>query len=143
MLPTLRNRSVLPNIVDEFFGRDLMGDFFDFTTGINTPAVNVIEGKEVFRIEVAAPGLTKSDFKIDLQNNVLTIVSEKEDHREEKDEVFMRREFSYSSFKRSFTLPNTVDSDKIKASHNNGILEIEIPKREEAKEKPARLISIS
>lgn len=142
MLPTLRNRNLFPNLIDDFFGRNLMDDFFDLTTGINTPAVNIVEGKEGFRIEVAAPGLNKDDFRIDLHNNVLTISSEKEERKEEKEEKYMRREFSYSSFKRSFTLPVTVDADKIAANHKDGILQIEIPKKEEAKEKPARLISI-
>lgn len=106
------------------------------------PAVNIVEEKDDFRIEVAAPGLDKKDFKIDLNNNVLTISSEKNDEKEEKSERFMRREFSYSSFKRSFTLPETAQVDKIVANHKNGILQITIPKKEEARVKPPRQIAI-
>jgi HSP20 family protein len=106
------------------------------------PSVNIIEGKEDFRIEVAAPGLEKGDFKINLDNNVLTISSEKQDNREEKEERYMRREFSYTSFRRSFSLPQSVEGDKIAAAHNNGVLTISIPKREEAKVKPAKQIEI-
>lgn len=141
MLPMLR-RSSLPDLVDEFFGRDFLGNF-DEQTGVNMPAVNIIEEKDDFSIEVAAPGLDKKDFKIDLDHNVLTISSEKKDEKKEEDKKFMRREFSYTSFKRSFTLPNTVDAEKIEAKHKDGVLSITMPKKEEAKEKPARQIKIS
>jgi len=143
MLPIIRKKEYLPDLVDEFFGRDFMSNLLDVQTGINTPAVNIIESKDHFKIEVAAPGLEKSDFKIDLENKVLTISCDKEEKREDKDEKIMRREFSYCSFKRSFTLPDIVDTEQIKASHKDGVLLIEIPKREEAKVKPARQIKIS
>jgi HSP20 family protein len=130
--------------MDEFFGRDLIQNFFEDQTGISMPAVNVVETNDNFRIEVAAPGLEKKDFKIDLDNNVLTISSEKEERNESQEEgKFMRREFSYSSFRRSFSLPNSVDAEKIKANHKDGILSIILPKREEAKQKPPKQISIS
>jgi HSP20 family protein len=120
-----------------------LSNFFDTQTGISMPSVNIIEGKEDFRIEVAAPGFEKKDFKIDLNNNVLTISSEKEVKDEVTDSKYMRREFSYSSFQRSFALPNTVDAEKINASYKDGVLNILIPKKEEAREKPARTIRIS
>jgi HSP20 family protein len=142
MLPILKDRSFFPAFADELFGRDFLPGLFEFQTGINMPSVNVIEGKEDFRIEVAAPGLEKDDFKISLDNNVLTISSEKEDKQEEKEERYMRREFSYTSFRRSFSLPQTVEADKISASHVNGVLSITIPKKEEAKVKPTRQIEI-
>ncbi len=135
-------RNAWPSLVDEFFGKDLLGNIIDGFTGVNMPAVNIAEEKDDFRIEVAAPGLDKKDFKIDLNNNVLTISSEKNDEREEKSERFMRREFSYSSFKRSFTLPETAQVDRIVANHKNGILQITIPKKEEARVKPPRQIAI-
>lgn len=141
MLPKLRAFSNFPELVDEFFGKDLLSDY-DFQTGISMPSVNVIESNDEFKLEVAAPGLTKEDFNIDLHNNVLTISSEKEIKNETNDEKILRREFSYSSFKRSFTLPTSVDAEKINATHNDGILNIVIPKKEEAKEKPARRIAI-
>lgn len=146
MLPMLRRRNFFPGIVDDFFGRDFLpgNDLFDTQTGISMPSVNIVEGKEDFRIEVAAPGLEKDDFKIDLENNVLTISSEREESSEqqENDNRYMRREFCYSSFRRAFSLPNTVDADKIEANHKNGVLSIAIPKREEAKVKPAKQIAI-
>ncbi len=143
MLPTLRTRTSLPSLVEEFFNGDLFPKFFDWESRYSIPAVNIVEGKDEYRIEVAAPGLTKEDFKIQLDNNVMTVSSEKEEKKEEKDEKVMRREFSYCSFRRSFSLPETVNTDKIKATHKDGILQITIPKKEEAKEKPAREIKIS
>jgi HSP20 family protein len=140
MLPMTRNS--WPSLVDEFFGKDLLGNILDGYTGVNMPAVNIVEKKDDFRIEVAAPGLDKKDIKIDLNNNVLTISSEKNNEQEEKNDRFMRREFSYSSFKRSFTLPESAQIDKIAAHHNNGVLQITIPKKEEAKVKPPRNIAI-
>ena len=146
MLPMLRSRSFLPSIVDDFFGRDYLpsSNLFDTQRGISMPSVNIVEGKEDFRIEVAAPGLEKDDFKIDLENNVLTISSEREESSEKQEDEnrYMRREFCYSSFRRAFSLPNTVDADKIEANHKNGVLSIVIPKREEAKVKPAKQIAI-
>jgi len=143
MLPILRSKSYLPGCADDFFGRDFLSNFFDNETASSMPAVNVVENKNEFMIDVAAPGLEKDDFIIDLHNNLLTISSEKESKREEKEEKFMRREFSYTSFKRSFSLPDTADVDKITATHKHGILHIAIPKKEEAKEKPVRQIKVS
>lgn len=143
MLPIIRKeRKFFPSIVDEFFGNDYLPNLFEFQTGINMPSVNIIEGKDDYKIEVAAPGLDKSDFIINLDNNLLTITSEKEAKSEDEKEHYMRREFSYSSFKRSFRLPQTVDPENITASHNNGVLSIVIPKRDEVKIKPAKQIEI-
>lgn len=142
MLPMIRRRA-LPDLVDEFFGGDLMNNFFENQTGINVPAVNIIEGNDDFKIEVAAPGLNKKDFKIDIDRNVLTVSSEKKEEKKEKDEdKFMRREFSYSSFSRSFTLPDSVDEDKVSANHKDGVLTVTIPKKEEARPRPPRQIDI-
>ena len=143
MFPMLRKGTTFPSITDELFRRDYLSNFFDSQTGISMPSVNIIEGKEDFRIEIAAPGLEKKDFKLDLNNNVLMISSEKEIKNEQNDEKYMRREFSYSSFQRSFALPNTVDAEKISASYKDGVLHLTIPKKEEAKEKPARTIKIA
>jgi HSP20 family protein len=144
MLPALRKKSVFPSLIDEFFGSDVFPGFFlDFDKRMVSPAVNIIESKDNYRIEVAAPGLDKADFRINVENNVLTISAEKEEKNEEKDEQFMRREFNYSTFSRSFTLPESLDAEKISANHNSGVLNVVIPKREEAKAKPARTINIS
>lgn len=113
-------------------------------TNTTLPSVNIKEDEEAFHVEMAAPGLEKKDFNIELENNVLTISSEKEIKNEEKEgEKFTRQEFSYQSFSRSFNLPEIVESDKIKAKYEHGILKIDIPKKEEAKPKPAKKISIS
>ena len=143
MIPMLRNSRFLPSFTDDFFGKDFMADIFDSSVNKTIPEVNVLENAESFMIEVAAPGLEKKDFKIDLNNNVLTISSEKEAKQVDEKEKYIRREFSYSSFQRSFSLPESVDQDKIKANHKDGILKVEIPKRDEAKEKLKREIKIS
>lgn len=139
---TLRNR-FLPDLADEFFSNDAFPGFFNNVPRMNMPAVNISEDKESFKIELAAPGLDKNDFKIEIKNNVLTISSEKEIKNDEKDGKYMRREFNYCSFSRSFALPNTADTDKISANHTNGILSVTVNKKEEAKEKPMRQISIN
>lgn len=144
MLPVIRKRNEFPSLFDEFFNSDVFPGFFlDINKRTATPAVNIVEGKDDYRIEVAAPGLDKADFKIDLENNVLTISAEKEEKQEEKNERYMRREFNYSSFSRSFTIPQTMNTEKISAQQKDGVLHVIIPKKEEAKEKPARTIKIS
>lgn len=131
----------MPNFVDDFFGKDF-SDLFENQVGTNTPAINIVESKDDFKIEVAAPGLEKGDFKINLDNKLLTISSEKEQNNEHKDGNFVRREFNFSSFKRSFSLPDSIDSSKISANHKDGILYVSVPKREEAKEKTKREIEV-
>ena len=136
-----------PSLIDSLFSRDLMDWSNTNFSSTNTtlPAVNVKENDEEYEIEVAAPGMKKNDFKINLDNNQLTISSEikKEDSTKEIDQ-YTRREFSYQSFQRSFTLPNNVvDGDKIAAKYTDGILTIKLPKRDEVKPKPAREIKIS
>ncbi len=143
MIPMLRNSRFLPGFTDDFFGKDFMADVFDSSVNKTIPEVNVKENADSFLIEVAAPGLEKKDFKIDLNNNVLTISSEKEAKQVDEKEKFIRREFSYSSFQRSFSLPESVNQEKINAKHKDGILLVEIPKLDEAKEKPKREIKIS
>jgi len=143
MLPILRKHGYFPSFADEFFGKDYLSNLIENQCNFSMPAVNVTETKDSFRIEVAAPGLNKEDFKIDLHNNTLTISSEKEEKTEEENEKIVRREFSYCSFKRTFSLPDLIVYDNISASHKNGVLYIEIPKRDEAKEKPVRQINIS
>ncbi len=139
-----KTRGSVPSFIDEFFGKDWMDSVFSDQPGISTPAVNVQETDDDFLIEVAAPGLDKKDFNVNLDNNVLTISSEKEHKDEEKEgSRYMRREFSYTSFSRSFTLPEAVDAEKIKAKHKDGVLLITIPKKEESKRKPSKQIDIS
>ena len=134
-----------PSFFDDFFTRDLF-DWPKSTVGTSVPAVNIKENTNGYEVEVAAPGLAKDDFHVELDNNVLTISSEKEIKNEEKDQEgnYTRREFSYTSFKRSFTLPNdVVDIEKIDAKYKDGVLKLMLPKKEEAKPKPVRTIKIS
>ncbi len=122
---------------------DIWNDFFTPVTRNSNVSVNIIEGKDDFRIEVAAPGMDRKNFKVDLDNDILTISAEHKEKNEEQKENYVRREFGFNSFKRTFTLPEMVDADKIKANHKDGILTINIPKKEEAKVKPPKSISIS
>jgi HSP20 family protein len=142
MIPMLRSKRFLPSFDDDVFGKDFLRDFFDFEQNPSVPEVNVKETKDQYTIEVAAPGMDKKDFNVDVQNNMLTISSEKESKDEDKDENFLRREFSYTSFQRSFNIPETVDADNIKAKYDNGVLYVELPKKEETVEKASKKIDI-
>jgi HSP20 family protein len=107
------------------------------------PAVNIREGEDNFVLDVAAPGMKKEDFKINLDNNVLTISSEQKNENEEKNEKYTRKEFFYNAFSRSFTLPKTIDLDKIRADYKDGVLSVSLPKREDAKVAVNREIAIA
>lgn len=106
------------------------------------PAVNVNEKDKEFEIEMAAPGMKKSDFKIETENSTLTISSEKEEESEEKKEDYMRREFNYASFCRSFNLPENCSEDRISANYQDGILKVTIPKKVATKEKLSRPVEV-
>jgi HSP20 family protein len=124
-----------PSVFEDLFKpwNEMTGINGIFGKTITMPAVNVTEDKDAFRICVAAPGLKKADFNIDVEGNMLTISSEKEEKKEEKDERHTRREYNYSSFSRSFTLPEAVVTDKIEAVYDGGELKVMLPKKEEAK----------
>jgi HSP20 family protein len=146
IMALVRFSNQFPTLFDRFFENDL----FDWsnrnysTTDTTLPSVNIKESVDDFEVELAAPGFEKKDFNIELNHDLLTISSEKKVENETKEgQQFARREFSYQSFSRSFTLPNTADSEKIKAKYENGILKVSIPKREEAKPKPPKQIAIS
>lgn len=137
-----------PMLFDDFFNQDLFNwsnsNFSDTNTTI--PAVNIKETPENYQVEVAAPGLTKNDFNVELDGNLLTISSEKTQETEDPGtgERYARKEFSYQSFCRTFNLQkDVVDIDKIEARYENGLLNLMIPKKEEAKQKPPRQIQIS
>jgi len=137
--------NLFPSLFDNFFSRDWMDWNNSNYSNTNTtlPAVNVRENDQEFTIEVAAPGMKKDDFNINLDNNQLTISSEIKSKSESKEGNYSRKEFSYQSFSRSFRLPvSLVDGDKISAKYDEGILCIRLPKKEEAKPKPSRIISI-
>lgn len=129
---------------DNFFDNEVGTGFLsNFNTGITLPAVNIKEDAEKFTLEIAVPGMKKSDFNVDVDNKVLSISTETRTETNEHEENYTRREFGYSSFKRTFTLPESVNSDHIKAEYKDGILSVKLPKKEEAKEKPAKRIEIS
>ncbi len=133
MLPTMRSSSNVPSVWDEFFGDSFLTNLWSNENLFSLPSVNIADDEKTYRIEVAAPGMNKEDFRINLEENVLTISSEKEKKHEEKDKKYMRREFSYASFNRSFILPDTSDEEKISATYRDGVLHIEIPKKEESR----------
>lgn len=144
-----RSRDTFPSlssVFDDFFNREFYNwGLSNFSsTGATMPAVNIRETAENFEVEVAAPGMDKNDFKIQLDGNTLTISSEKEFKSEKKDEDnYTRKEFSYQSFQRTIALPkDVVDEDKISARYESGLLRLSIPKREEAKQKSPRTINI-
>jgi len=142
-----RTKSNLPLFstwIDDFFNRDLPTVFSqNFNSGLSLPKVNIRETADEYFVEMAVPGMKKSDFKIELDNHVLLISTETKEENEEKGDNYTRREFGYSSFRRSFNLPETIDAEKIKAEYTDGILNVHLPKREEAKQKPPRNINIS
>ena len=110
-------------------------DSWPFGSRSTLPAVNIEEEKDAYLLTMAAPGMKKSDFKIDIEGNTLTVGSEKESKSEEKEKSYTRREYSYSSFSRSFTLPEEVDKWMIDASYTDGILKVKLPKKEEVMKK--------
>ncbi len=132
-----------PGFMDNFCGRDLFDLTNSAVVGSTMPSVNISANNDTFMVDVAAPGLTKNDFKVSLENNLLSISCERESSEENPDSKFTRKEFTYSSFKRTFSIPDNVESNKIKATYKDGILRLEIPKKEEAKQKAPRFISIS
>jgi HSP20 family protein len=125
---------------DNFFN-DL--DFYTPKAAKSEASVNVIENKDDFVIELAAPGLNKKDFNIKLDNDVLSIEVNKEEKEVKEKANYTRREFNYASFSRSFNMPESIDSSKIDANYTDGVLRINLPKKEEAKVQPMREIKIS
>ncbi|MBK8610694.1 MAG: Hsp20/alpha crystallin family protein [Chitinophagaceae bacterium] len=136
----------MPSVFDDFF-RPWNG-FFDEGNGnlwgktMNIPAVNITENKKDYLVSMAIPGMKKDDFKIDVEGNILTISSEKEENKEEKDKKFTRKEFNYSCFSRSFTLPEEVNKEKIEAKYEDGVLKISLPYKEGAKMLSAKHIAV-
>lgn len=138
------------NQVPSVFDRIFEGDIFErlnrnfSQTNTTLPSVNIKENANEFKVELAVSGFNKDDFKLKLNQDLLTISSEKKVESETNEgERFTKREFSYQSFSRSFTLPLTADSERIQANYDNGILVVSIPKKKESKPKPTRLIEIN
>lgn len=146
-------RSSLPSLVDNFFNSDnhLLPNLFDFGGGLlnfdggalAVPDANIVENSKDFKIELAAPGLERDDFKVEVENGVLTVSAEKEEENKEENENYKRREFAYNSFCRSFTLPENSLPDKLDAKYENGVLKLTLPKKEMTISKPVRKIKVS
>jgi HSP20 family protein len=134
----------MPSLFEDFYKP--WNEWFDnagfFGRVMNLPAVNIVEQKNEYLVSLAAPGLKKDDFKIDVNGNMLTISSEKEESKEEKDKKFTRKEYSYSSFSRSFTLPEEINQEKIEAKYEDGVLKISLPRRDEVKKTSAKQIAV-
>ncbi len=128
-----------------FFDDRIFRDFFNdaWKGGSAMPASNIKESDDNYTIELAVPGLEKGDFKIKLENQLLTISSEKKDEKNNESEKYTRKEFQYSSFKRSWNLPETVNTDAISASYNNGILSVVLPKKQDVAKNTDKVIDIA
>lgn len=142
MTPIRRNQNWLPNLFNDFFDNDWM-----VKANTTAPAINVIENEKSYNVEIAAPGMTKEDFKItlDTENNLIIEMEKKNENNTESEngKKYLRREFSYSKFTQSFLLPEDVEKDKISAKMENGVLDIEIPKMtQEMIEKASKCIEI-
>lgn len=135
--PSLLNGSVL----SDFFDNDRFFDA-DWLRKQSVPAVNVKESEKAFEIELAAPGLAKKDFEITVDKGMLTISCEKKEEKEEKEKNYTRKEFSYSSFSRSFTLPENVNEEDVKAYYEDGILKLQIAKKAIGATKPKKAIEV-
>lgn len=138
MMPVMRNQNWLPSLFNDFFGDEWMSMQHKHAS---VPAINIIENEKDFRVELAVPGTTKEDFKVNVNaDNELVISLEKRSEKEEKEGdkdkkeghrgTYLRREFSYTSFQQSFSLPDDVDRQKISAKVENGVLTIDLPKKE-------------
>lgn len=131
---------VFPSLLDEFFRPDWNGGIQNHSTSM--PAVNIKESETDFTLSFYAPGLTKEDFNIEIDQKTLIVSSEKQFENEDTNDKYSLKEYNFSSFKRSFNLPDFVDFDAIGAQYDNGVLNISVPKRQEALQKSKRLVAI-
>lgn len=139
MTPAKRQSQFFPSLMDELFRFDNARPGFNAAV---VPPVNIRETETSFVVELSAPGQQKSDFNIEVDNDLLTISSKSNSEQTTTEGKYTRREFSFSSFQRSFTLPDSVNEDQINATYENGILSIALPKKEEALPKSKRMIEI-
>lgn len=140
-----KNENFAPTLFGDIFNdAKLLGrNWFEKEFGHNFPAVNINETTKEYNLEFAAPGFKKENFKIDLDENVITISAEKEEEKNEGNKRFTRKEYSFNSFSRSFTLPETVNGENIDAKYDNGILKLSLPKKEESKVLPKKEIKVA
>lgn len=142
---TTKNGNLFPSVLSDFFDNDtfLAPRWFSREFTDTLPAVNIKETSKEFKVEFAAPGFKKHDFKINVEGSQLAISAEKEEEKNEDNDRFTRKEFSYNSFSRSFTLPQNVNTDHIDAKYNDGILKLSIPKKEDAKHLSKKEIKVA
>jgi len=141
MLPTITRKSFRPFYMSNLFDDDFFPAFQSRSNSM--PAVNIRENDKSYILDLAVPGMDKKDLKIDINEDVLTISSESKHETEENKDGYKRKEFSYSSFCRSFYIPENVSRDKIEANYKDGILSVGLPKQEEEKSRVSRQINIS
>jgi HSP20 family protein len=141
MLPMITRRRYQPSVWSNLFDDDFFPVFSQRSTSM--PAVNIREEEKRFILDLAVPGIDRNDLKIEINEDLITISSENKSEKEEKKDGFKRREFSYSSFCRSFYIPDNVNKDKIAADYKDGILTIQLPKADEEKTKVSREVKIS
>ena len=141
MLPTITRRSFRPFYMPGFFDEDFFPVLSERKN--SKPAVNVREDEKNYVLDLAIPGIDKKDLKIDVNEDILTISSEQKSESEESNDGYKRKEFSYSSFRRSFYIPENVNQEKIEANYKDGILTLSLPKQEEDKSKHSRKIEVA
>lgn len=139
-----KNENFVPTLFSDIFdsAKSFGKNWLEKEFGQSMPAVNIKESNKEFCLEFAAPGFKKNDFKIKVEDHVLTIDAEKEEEKNEENKRFTRREFCYNSFSRSFTLPENVNSDKIDAKYEDGILKLSVAKKEEREAGPKKEITV-
>lgn len=140
-----KKEELFPSLLSDFFDNDkfFSNRWFGKEFNQSLPAVNIKEDGKQFDIEFAVPGFSKGDFKIDVEQNVLTVSAEKKEENTEENKRFTRKEFSYSSFSRSFTLPQSVNAERIDAKYADGLLQLHIPKKEEVKTLPKKQVKVN
>jgi HSP20 family protein len=151
IVPKKREGKFLPGLLEDFLHTDRLfdtsllkmgGNMLDFDNSFVVPEANIIENTKDYRVELAAPGLDKKDFVVEIKDNVLKVSVEKKEEKEEKKENYRRREFCYNSFYRSFTLPENLLTDKVNAKYENGVLHIVLPKKQIEEKRPTRHIEV-
>ena len=148
----IKSSGGFPSLLSDWLNPAMLtSDFMDFDSeapfsalrlGMNVPSANVSESTKEYLIELAAPGLERKDFKVEINKNMLTISSEKKEEKKEEKEGYTRKEYSYNSFSRAFTLPENVKEGNIDAKYQDGILMITIPKKEVTVSKPVKEITV-
>jgi HSP20 family protein len=139
----LKKGEFFPSFIGDIFKPWNGWPEYRFDKILSVPAVNVTENEKEYKISVAAPGLKKTDFKIDVKDNVLTIAAESEKNKEVSEENFTRQEYNFSAFSRSFTLPENASEDNISATYDGGVLQLLLPKNSSVSKPSAKTIAVN